>query len=116
MPALSNEGIINLIGITDADQQKAIVADLMSEGLDGLKCMGEDDVRDACTSYAKRSSGASGRPFPIIVSTVQKQRLKALVMWVKDRIRIRQPVEFDDKITKDGFTLENNIYDSKNSN
>ena len=54
MPKLSNEGIIKLIGISDEGQQKAIVADLMSEGLDGLKCMGEDNVRNACTSYAKR--------------------------------------------------------------
>ena len=82
MPTLSEEDLMKLIGIADDAKRKALVSDLLSEGLNGLRCMGEDDVRDACASYVKRSDN----PFPIILSTIQKQRFKALVMWVKDRI------------------------------
>ena len=102
MPTLSEEDLMQLIGIADDAKRKALVSDLLSKGLNGLRCMGEDDVRDACASYVKRSDGA----FPIILSTIQKQRLKALVMWVKDQIRIGQPVAFDSTITKQELISE----------
>ena len=55
MPSLSDEQLIKLIGITDEAKGKALVSDLLSEGLNGLRCMGEEDVRDACASYVKRT-------------------------------------------------------------
>ena len=54
--------------------------------------MSEDKVKEACTSYAKRQDG----DFPVILTQLQRQRLKALTLWVKDMVRAQLPVEFTD--------------------
>jgi len=58
--------------------------------------MTDEDVTEACASYAKRTDA----PFPIMLSPIQKKRLKSLVLWVKDRRRVGQPVEFPDEMTR----------------
>ena len=83
MASLSSVQIMNMIGVGPAANRNAIIADLLSEGLDGLKHMTDEDVRDTCASYAKRTDG----PFPVILTPVQKQRIKSLVLWVKEQER-----------------------------
>ena len=83
--ALTNIQMFTMIGIPDAQSRNAIISDLLSDGLEGLRHMTQEDVRDACVSYAKRTDG----PFPVILTPVQKQRIKSLVLWVKDQDRVR---------------------------
>ena len=87
---LTNAQIMTMVGIAPAANRNAIIADLLSEGLDGLKYMTDEEVRDTCTSYAKRTDG----PFPVVLTPVQKQRIKSLVLWVKDRDRVGQDLSF----------------------
>lgn len=87
---LTNAQILTMVGIAPAANRNAIIADLLSEGLDGLKYMTDEEVRDTCTSYAKRTDG----PFPVVLTPVQKQRIKSLVLWVKDSDRVGQDLSF----------------------
>ena len=87
---LTNAQIMTMVGIAPAANRNAIISDLLSEGLDGLKYMTDEEVRDTCTSYAKRTDG----PFPVVLTPVQKQRIKSLVLWAKDRDRVGQDLSF----------------------
>ena len=93
---LTNIQIFTQMGISPAVDRNAIIADFLSEGLEGLQNMTEEEVRDACSSYAKRQDGV----FPVILTPVQRQRMWALVLWVKDRVRVQQPVQFEDATTQ----------------
>ena len=84
MATLTNVQIMNMIGVVPAANWNAIIVDLLSEGLNGLKHMTDEEIRDTCVSYAKRTDN----PFPVILTPVQKQRIKSLVLWVKDQGRI----------------------------
>ena len=88
--ALSNIQLFNLLGFGTAAVRNALIADFLSGDLAELEHMTEDDVKDACTSYAKRQDA----PFPIILTQLQRKRFKALMYWVKDRVRAQAPVEF----------------------
>ena len=57
--------------------------------------MTTEEVKDMCASYAKRTDA----PFPVILTPVQKQRMKGLVLWVKDRVRVGADVAFPDGTT-----------------
>ena len=81
---------MNMIGVGPAANRNAIIADLLSEGLDGLKHMTDEEVRDTCASYAKRTDG----PCPVILTPVLKQHIKSLVLWVKDQGRVGQALAF----------------------
>ena len=94
---LTEAQIFSRIGVAPAAARNAIIADFLSEGLEGLVHMSDEDVQETCTSYAKRQDGA----FPIILTPILKQRMRSLVMWVKDQHRIRQPLEFPDATTQD---------------
>ena len=99
MASLSSVQIMNMIGVGPAANRNAIIADLLSEGLDGLKHMTDEDVHDTCASYAKRTDG----PFPVILTPVQKQRIKSLVLWVKDQERVGQALAFPGTTTQAQF-------------
>ena len=91
---LTNIQIFTHMGFAPAATRNAIIADFMARGLDGLEHMSEDDVKDACTSYARRQDGV----FPIILTQLQRYRLKGLVLWVKDMFRAGLPRSFDDAV------------------
>ena len=97
--ALSNIQIMNMIGIAPAASRNAVIADFLSEGLDGLKRMTDEEVRETCVSYAKRTDG----PFPVVLTPIQRQRIKSLVLWVKDMERVNQPLSFPDTMTQGEF-------------
>jgi len=92
--ALSNGQIFTFMGIAPAQRRNAIIEDFLSEGLEGLALMTDEDVRDTCASYAKRQDG----PFPIILTPILRQRLRSLVLWVKDQRRANQPLVFPNNI------------------
>ena len=79
--ALTNIQLFTVLGFGTAAVCNALIADFLSGDLAELEHMSEDDVKDACTSYAKRTDG----PFPIILTQLQRKRFKALMLWVKDR-------------------------------
>src|SRR5210317_345036 len=93
---LSDIGIFTRMGIEPLAARNAILADFLSEGLEGLTHMTDDEVKDACASYAKRQDGE----FPVILTPIQKQRIKALVLWVKDYHRVNAPLEFPSSTTQ----------------
>ena len=99
---MTNIQMFTMIGIPDAQSRNAIISDLLSDGLEGLRHMTQEDVRDACVSYAKRTDG----PFPVILTPVQKQRIKSLVLWVKDQDRVNQPFQFPNTMTQAEFRAE----------
>ena len=96
MATLTNVQIFTRIGIAPAAARNAIIDDFLSEGLEGLLHMSDEDIRDTCAGYAKRQDGV----FPIILTPILKQRLRALVLWVKDQNRVGQPLEFQDTVTQ----------------
>ena len=71
------------ISINVVNQYNTIISDLLSDGLDGLEHITHDDVKEICSSYAKRTDS----PFPIILTPLVKQRIHSLVLWVQDMIR-----------------------------
>ena len=88
--------IFNFMGFQPAAARNAIIADFLSDGLESLYDMTDEDVSEACTSYAKRSDP----PFPVMLSPILKKRLKSLVLWVKDRRRVGQQIAFPAATTR----------------
>ena len=72
---LSHIQIFTYLGFGTATTRNALKNDFLSGSLVELEHMSENDVNDACTSYAKRTDS----PFPIIMTTLQKQRMKAFM-------------------------------------
>ena len=96
---LTNIQIMTFLGIATANERNAIIADLLTEGLAGLTHMTDEEVRDACVSYAKRTDGV----FPVILTPIQKQRIKALMLWVQDMHRVDLPLSFPNGTTQQEF-------------
>ena len=88
--AVTNIQIMTWIGISVANQRNAIISDFLSDGLSGLEHMTHEDVKEMCSSYAKRTDD----PFPIILSPIAKQRMYSLVLWVQDMFRAEQTPTF----------------------
>ena len=101
---ISNTQVFTWIGFTTVAKRNAVIADFLQEGYEALEFMSDDDVKDMYTSYAKRTDA----PFPIICSSVQKQRLRSLVLWVKDMSRAGLNLTFDDGTTRQEFLDEIN--------
>ena len=74
--AVTNIQIMTWIGISVANQRNAIISDFLSDGLSGLEHMTHEDVKEMCSSYAKRTDA----PFPIILTPIAKQRIHSLVL------------------------------------
>ena len=69
MATLTNVQIMTFVGIgPPAANRNAIIADFLSEGLVGLIHMTDKEVRDTCSSYAKRQDGQ----FPIVLTPVRR--------------------------------------------
>ena len=96
---IANAQIFTWIGFNTAARRNAIVNDFLQEGYEALRYMSDDDIKEMYLSYAKRTDA----PFPIICTTLQKQRLRALVLWVKDMARAGQDLTFNDDTTRATF-------------
>ena len=102
--AITNTQILTWLGIADTNSWNAIEEDFLSEGLGGLENMSEADIKVVCSSYAKRTD----EPFPVILTPLEKQRMKSLTLWVKDMIRVGLEPEFEDDTTRGMFIKELN--------
>merc|ERR1719296_187280 len=103
--AVKNIQILTWISIFVAQQRNAIIADLLSDGLGGLEHMTHDNVKETCSSYAKRTDV----PFPIILTLLTKQRIHSLVLWVQDMIRAEQTPMFPDTTIRTSFIQLHNV-------
>ena len=72
------------------NQGKLLSPILLGGKLEYVDHISDGDVKDACTSYVKWTNGT----FPHIITTIQKKRLKYLVLWVKDQVRSQEAPEF----------------------
>jgi len=99
---ISNVQIFTWIGIVPATVRNSIIADFLSGGLDGLRDMSSDDIKSTFASYIKRTDA----PFPVVLSPLQKQRLRGLVLLVKDIVRANQTVGFNNDFTRESFLEE----------
>ena len=96
---ISNVQTFTWIGINPAPVRNALIADSLSGGLDGLRDMSSDDIKGTFASYVKRSDP----PFPVVLSPLQKQRLRGLVLLVKDIVRANQAVGFNNDLPESYF-------------
>ena len=94
--------ILTWIGISPAAVRNAIINDLLSNGLEDLKDLTHDEVKDTLSSYAKRNDG----PFPVVLTPLQKQRLRGLVLLIKDITRSGQEIGFNDHFDRNSFLDE----------
>ena len=94
--ALTNTLILTRIGVAPAANCNAIIDNFSSEGLAGLQNVTDEEVRDVCASHAKRQDG----PFPILLTPILKQRMKALILCVKDLVQVGQPIGFVDTVNQ----------------
>ena len=78
-----------------AAQKNTIITNLLQDGLDGLQHMTDKKVRDVYVSYTKRTE----RNFLVILTPIQKQRIKSLILWVQDMDRVGEPLQFLDATT-----------------
>jgi len=75
--------IFTWIGINPEAFRNALINDFLSKGLEGLREMSSDGSKDTFSSYIKRTDP----PFPVVLSLLKKQRLRGLVLLVKDMMR-----------------------------
>ena len=73
---LTNIAIFTRMGFAPAAARNAIIADFLSEGLEGPVQMSCEEFRDTYKSYAVRQDG----DFPIILTPIQKQGMKSLAL------------------------------------
>ena len=101
---ISNVQIFTWIEINPATVRNALITDFLSGGLDGLRDMSSDDIKNTFASYVKRTDS----PFPVVLppSPLQKQRLRGLVLLVKDIVRANQTVGFNNDYTRELFLEE----------
>ena len=78
--------------------RNAIITDFLSSGLDGLKDLSHEDVKDTLSSYAKGNDG----PFPVVLSP-HKQRLRGLALLIKDITRSGREFNFSDEFDQESF-------------
>jgi hypothetical protein len=79
-----------------AARRAQLTTELFPGGLADLNEYTTEDIKDAAKNF--RSHPTTNRRFNI--SAISTKRLVQLTLWVKDRIRLGQAVEFDDTTTQ----------------
>ena len=97
MVVTTNE-ILGWCGVTAA-RRAVVIADIMPppEGLANLSDETEDDLKDACKQYPKRSN----QPFTLSWNAIKK--IVALMHWVQDRTQLNEEPTFPAGYTRDEF-------------
>ena len=83
-------------------RRAAVVSELMPGGLDDLDQCSQEETREAIKGF---------KTLPIVadrfsLSALTTKRIVQLALWVKDRVRLGQPVEFENGTTQVIFTSE----------
>jgi hypothetical protein len=84
------------------NRQAVVISELMPGGLDDLDQYSQEEIRDAIKGF-KTMPRAVDR---FSLSALTTKRIVQLSLWVKDRVRLNQPVEFGDATTQVMFTAE----------
>jgi hypothetical protein len=83
-------------------RRAAVVSELMPGGLDDLDQYSQEEIREAIKGF--KTLPTVGDRFSL--SALTTKRVVQLSLWVKDRVRLGQPVEFENGTTQDVFTAE----------
>jgi hypothetical protein len=84
------------------NRRAAVVAELMPGGLDDLDQYSQEEIREAIKGF--KTLPTIGDRFSL--SALTTKRIVQLSLWVKDRVRLDQPVEFENGTTQAMFTDE----------
>jgi hypothetical protein len=84
-----------------ANRQITVTNELFPGGLEELNDYTAEEIKDAVKNF--RSHPTANQRFSLSANSTKK--LVQLTLWVKDRIRLGQDVEFDDGTTQAEFVL-----------
>ncbi len=83
-------------------RRAAVVSELMPGGLDDLDQCSQEEIREAIKGFKTLPTVADR----FSLSALTTKRIVQLALWVKDRVRLGQPVEFENGTTQVTFTGE----------
>ena len=83
-------------------RRAAVIAELMPEGLEDLEQYSQEEVREAIKGF--KTLPTVNQRFSL--SALTTKRVVQLSLWVKDRVRLGQPVEFEDITTRETYNSE----------
>ena len=83
-------------------RRAAVIAELMPGGLDDLEQYSQEEIREAIKGF-KTLPTVEDR---FSLSALTTKRLVQLSLWVKDQVRLGQPVEFENRTTQAVYTAE----------
>jgi hypothetical protein len=74
-------------------RRAAVVSELMPGGLDDLDQCSQEETREAIKGFKTLPTAADR----FSLSALTTKRIVQLALWVKDRVRLGQPAEFESK-------------------
>ncbi len=83
-------------------RRAAVVSELMPGGLDDLDQYSQEEIREAIKGFKTLLTAADR----FSLSALTTKRIVQLALWVKNRMRFGQPVEFENGTTQVMFTGE----------
>jgi hypothetical protein len=98
--AIDNDTLLTWSRVV-ANRRVQVTNELFPGGLEDLNDYTADEVKDAVKNF--RSHPTANQRFSLSANSTKK--LVQLTLWVKDRIRLGQPVEFNDATTQAEFVL-----------
>jgi hypothetical protein len=84
------------------NRRAIVISELMPEGLDDLDQYSPEEIREAIKGF--KTLPAIADRFSL--SALTTKRIVQLALWVKDRVRLGQPVEFENGTTQAIFTAK----------
>jgi hypothetical protein len=84
------------------NRRAAVVSELMPGGLDDLDQYSQEEIREAIKGFKTLPTIADR----FSLSALTTKRVVQLALWVKDRVRLDQPVSFENGTTQAIFTAE----------
>ena len=96
--AITNNELLEWSRIA-VNRRAQVTAELFPGGLEELNDCTAEEVKDAVKNF--RSHPTANQRFNLSANSTKK--LAQLTLWVKDRIRLGQAVEFDDGTTQAEF-------------
>ena len=84
------------------NRRAAVTNELIPGGLEDLRDYAAEDIKEAVKGFKSLARVADR----FNVSAHSTKRIVQLTLWVKDRMRLLQPVEFEDGTTLQQFVLQ----------
>ena len=84
------------------NRRAAVVSELMPGGLDDLDQYSQEEIRKAIKGFKTLPTVADR----FSLSALTTKRVVQLALWVKDQVRLGQPVSFENRTTQATFTAK----------